>query len=171
MEKGSCKACFNTKDSSSIFPVPCDMIPVATGASWDVDVFSGQIKDKGESREELCQQLGRAELTVTQGPAHSSDSMPQKSRLAWRSVHCLTISSCPSLSFSYLASLLPLAPPEGLSSPFQNSSLQGHLQSELRGMGFSVPRMCELGGSISLKPVLRETKKNKPLYSCSILLP
>lgn len=79
MEKGNCKACFSTKHNSSIFPVPSDMIPAARGASRDVDVFSGQIKDKGGSGEELCQQLGRAALTVTQGPAHSSDSMPQKS--------------------------------------------------------------------------------------------
>lgn len=135
MEKGSCKAYFNTKHSSSIFPVPSDVMPAARAASWGVDVFSGQIKDKGGSGEELCQQLGRAALTVTRGPAHSSDSMPQKSRLARGSVHCLTISSRLSLSFSYLGSLLPLAPPEGLSSPFQNShpcpSLQGHLQSVL----------------------------------------
>lgn len=112
------------------------MIPAARAASWDVDVFSGQIKDKGGSGEELCQQLGRAVLTVTQGPAHSSDSMPQKSRLAQRSKRALPDNQfTPVPILSYLASLLPLAPPEGLGSSFQNShpypSLQGHLQSEL----------------------------------------
>lgn len=105
MEKGSCKACFSTEHNGRIFPVPSDMIPAAGGVSWDVDVFSGQIKDKGGSGEELCQQLGRAVLTVTQGPAHSSDSMPQESRSARRSVHCLTISSC--LSLSYAPSSFP----------------------------------------------------------------
>lgn len=105
MEKGEFKACFSTDHDGGCFPVPGDLIPAARGASWDVDVFSGQVKDKGGSEEELCQQLGRAALTMTQGSAHSSDLIPQKTHLAPRSVHCLTISSCLSLSVS--STLLP----------------------------------------------------------------
>ncbi|EGW07356.1 hypothetical protein I79_010002 [Cricetulus griseus] len=95
MEKGNCKARINTDRDCSIFPVPSNVIPAAMGANWDVDVLSGQIKDKGESEEELCRQLGRAVLTVKQSPAHSFDSMPQKSWLVQRSVDCLTISALP----------------------------------------------------------------------------